>query len=441
VNKAVEYLVKAGEKSLSRYAVEEAHEYYKKAFDILSAKEDKTEKEKKLLIDMLNSWGYVYYYLGEYKEFINLFESHMDLVESLADEARLGMFYAWLGIATFMAGQPKVSYDYLRSALELGERPSTQKVAGYACTWLTFACWYLGLFDEGITYGKRAQEIAESFPSDQYLFFKSLAGICFIYWSQGNTKMLLEGAKRLIEYGEKTANNRSKVFGHSLNAAGYLAKGDMALARKEAEKSIGAALDPVYAQFAKPTLGMSYFLDGQLEEAEDILESLLGFCEKRGFRLYSGFANVFLSTILIAKGNIKQGFRKFEEAQEFLLINHMKGPYALSHSILGVVYTQFITGPSPGLATLAKNIGSIVRIAPFADRKAEEHFKKAIEMFKEMGAKGELGQAVLGLGRLHKAKKRNEKAHECFSEAVHLFQECDAHVFLKQAQDELASVE
>ena len=57
-----------------------------------------------------------------------------------------------------------------------------------------------------------------------------------------------------------------------------------------------------------------------------------------------------------------------------------------------------------------------------------------------MGAKGELGQAMLGIGRLHKAKKRNDKARECFSEAIHLYKECDAYVYLKQANEELASV-
>ena len=57
-----------------------------------------------------------------------------------------------------------------------------------------------------------------------------------------------------------------------------------------------------------------------------------------------------------------------------------------------------------------------------------------------MGAKGELGDALLGLGQLYKAKKRNEKARECFSEAASLFQECDAHVYLKQAEEALASL-
>ena len=441
VNKAVEYLVKAGEKSLARYAVEEAHEQYKKAYDILGPKEDKTEEEQKLLIDMLNSWGYVYYSLGDMKALINHFNSHKDLAESLGDEARLGMFYAWLGIANYLAGPQKESYDYLRSALELGERADDQKVVGYACAWLPYTCGMLGLFEEGLGYGKRAQEIAESFPSDQYLFFKSLGGICWVYVWQRNTKKVFEGAKRLLDYGEKTSNSRSKVFGHFMSAFGHIKKGDMALCRKEGEKAVGAALDPFYAHFAEPNLGVSYFMDGRLQEAEDVFESLFDFSEKRGIGMFTSFAQMFLSAILIAKGQMKQGFKKFEETQAVLQENHLKIFYALSEFILGLVYTQFITGPAPGLSTLAKNIGFIVKNAPFAEKKAEEHFGKAIALFREMGANGELGEALLGLGRLYKAKKRNEKTRKCFSEAVHLFKECDAEVYLKQAKEELASVE
>jgi predicted ATPase/class 3 adenylate cyclase len=440
VTKAVDYLVKSGEKSLARYSVEEANQYFRKAYDIIAKIEALSEAEKIVIIDILNSWGYVYYYLGEIKEWIELLKSHQSLAESLRDKARLGMFYAWLGCALITAGKPKDAYVYLRSALELGEKSSAQKVVGYACTWLSWACGWLGSFEEGITYGMRAQEIAESFLSDQYLFFKSFSAICYINYCQGKTKLLFEEAKRLLDYGERTANSRSKVFGYWMKALGYMARGEIALARKESENSIGAAVDPFYSQFGKSTLGMSYIFDGQLKEAEDTFRLISDYCEKRGLELMSQFSNLFLSFIDIPKGNMEQGFRRFKETQEVLLKNHMKVWYATSESMLGAVYTRLIIGPSPSLATVAKNIGFIVKNAPFADRKAEESFKKAIENCREMGAKGNLGQALLGLGRLHKAKKRNEKASECFSEAIHLFQKCDAHVFLKQAKEELASI-
>ena len=125
-----------------------------------------------------------------------------------------------------------------------------------------------------LSYGERAQKIAESFPSDQYLFFKSLAGLCFIYFYKGDTNRVFEGAKRLLEYGERNANSRSKVFGHFMKAFGHLAAGDMKSAQKSSEKAIEVALDPFYAQFPKTTLGVAYFLGGQLQEAENILQSV-----------------------------------------------------------------------------------------------------------------------------------------------------------------------
>ena len=113
VIKAVHYLIRSGEKSLARYSVEEAHQYFRKAFDTLLSKKDKSSEERIILIDILNSWGYAFYYLGDIKEFINLFNSHKDLAESSDDKAKIGMFYVWLGVALFMSGKAKDSYDCL----------------------------------------------------------------------------------------------------------------------------------------------------------------------------------------------------------------------------------------------------------------------------------------------------------------------------------------
>ena len=55
-------------------------------------------------------WGYAYYYLGEFNEFINIFKSHQVLAESLYEKAKTGMFYAWYGIAHFIAGNSRDSY-------------------------------------------------------------------------------------------------------------------------------------------------------------------------------------------------------------------------------------------------------------------------------------------------------------------------------------------
>ena len=389
----------------------------------------------------MNNWGYVYYYLGEIKEWIDLLKSHQALAESLEDNARVGMFYIWFGVAHFMAGKTKNCYNYLCKCLEIGEKAGNQKVVGYACTWLTWACAEMGNFAEGIKFGKRAQKIAELFPLDQYIFFKSLGALCWINYFKGDTKKVFEGAERLLEYGEKNANSRSKVFGHWMKAFGYISVGDLKSSQKSCEKAMEVALDPAYPEFARITLGLAHFFGGQLKVAKQVLKTNIDFAEKRGMGEGTLISQCFLAPILIAEGHMKQGTALLEKVRKNLITNQRRVWYAVSEQILGEVNLQIATGPKPSLATMAKNIGFLVKNVPFASKKSEEHFNKAIELLKEIGAKGFLGPVYLSLGLLNKASKRNEQARQYIMKAINVFQECDALIYLEQAKEELASVE
>jgi len=440
VIKAVDYLVKSGEKSLARYAVEEAHQYFRTAFDILAPNEDKSEDEKILLIDILNSWSYALYYLGDIKEFINLFNSHKDVAEALDDKARQGMFYTWLSVALFLAGKTKDSHEYARKGLELGEKSGNQKVVGYACFVLSATCAEMGLFADGIGFGERGQKIAESFPSDQYLYFKSLGGLCLTNFMKGDTKRVFEGAKLLTDYGKRTSNNRSEIWGYWMNSVGHFMTGDMKLAEKYCKKAAEVALDPLMYQFPKMHLCLVYLNCGQLQEVEEVSKSLLNFCEKRSIGEISEAVYLCLAPALIAKGHIKQGIRMLEETQQTMIRNQRRVRCAQSDYVLGKVYSQIATGPTPSFSIMTKNIGFLVKNVPFAGKKAEEHFNKAIQVFKEIGAKGFLATTYLDIGLLYKAKKRTDQARECISKAIKIFKECEATTYLKQAEEALVSL-
>jgi tetratricopeptide (TPR) repeat protein len=411
------------------------------AYDILASKAELSGAEKIILIDLLNSWGYVYYFLGEIKEFNDLFRSHEALAESLADKARAGMFYAWFGTALFMAGKSKNAYDYLRKGLKLGEKADNQKVVGYACTWLAYACGEIGLFAEGLDYAERAQNIAKDFPSDQYLFFKSLGAICTINYYQGNTNKVFEDAQRLVEHGDRNANSRSKVFGLIYKAFGHMAAGDMLSAQKSSHKALEIASEPFYVQFSSLLIGLSYFFNGQLQEAENFHRSCLDVTEKLGLGALFVMCQYYLAPVLIAKGQMKQGTELLENARKILSKNQRSVHYAISEYVIGEVNSQIATGAKPSLAIMAKNIGFLVKNVPFANKKAEKHFNKAIELFKEIGMKGFLGQVYLSQGLLYKASKRSDRARQCILEAINLFQDCESGGFLKQANEALDSLE
>ena len=71
---------------------------------------------------------------------------------------------------------------------------------------------------------------------------------------------------------------------------------------------------------------------------------------------------------------------------------------------------------------------------------AEDHFNKATEVAKKIGATGTLGMAYLDLGLLHNLKRRTAKAREYISKSIQIFEQCESEIYLKQAKEALASL-
>ena len=441
IHKAVDYLMKSGEKSLKRYAVKEAHQYYNEAFDIFTKKPDKSREEEGLLIDLLIKWALVFYYRGDFKGLTDLFRAHEELAEALDDKARLGMFYAWLGFALWAREEIRGSYQYLRKALELGEEIDDKQVIGYACTWITYPCAELGSLDEAISFGKRAQEVARLLQSDQYLFFKSLDGMAITYFYRGESKKLSETGRTLLDYGRSRSNIRCMAIGHFHMGHSYLTAGNFSSAIECYQRAIEVSADPLYSQFPRLFLGLSYVSSGQFIEAEDILREVTSFSQNFGTALYGTPAHSLLGVVLIAKGHMSRGLRMIEDMGQSFLETGRKYCYATTEYSQGKLYFQLVEGAGPiSLSTMAKNIGFLVKNVPFASKKAEDHFNRAIEVARDIGAKGVLGQAYLDLGLLHRTKGEKDKAGECISTAIQIFEQCEAEVYLKQAKEALANL-
>ena len=438
--KAVDYLIKSGEKSLKRYSVEESHHYFKEAFDLLSSKSDRTKEEDGLLIGLLIKWALVFYYRGDFKGLTDLLYAHEDLAESLEDKAKLGMFYAWLGFSLWGRNRMRDSYDYLLKGFNLGEEIHDQRVVGYACTWLAWTCAQLGLLDEAVKFGERGHEIAKSLPADHYLYFKSLGGIGFASSFMGDGKRAIEAGKVLLDYGQKHSNIRSMVVGHYITGLGHGAIGVIPSAIKSFERAIQVSADPFYSHFPRVNLGIGYLMLGQFQGAEDALKEVLTFSRNFGTEALGSLAYACLGVVSIVKGDMSHGLKMIEESIRSSKENGSKYFYSFYENLLGMVYLQIVQGEGGrSLSTMFRNIGFLVKNVPFAGKKSEDHFNKAIEVAKEIGAKSSHGRACLNLGLLHKEKKRTEQARKCITEAVQLFEQCEAEAYLKQAKEALAS--
>jgi class 3 adenylate cyclase len=439
--KAVDYLIKSGDKSLKRYALEESDQYFRQAYDILSNRPEKTKADLGILIDIINQWASVFYFVGDVSGFMKLLKAHEEDAERVDDKARQGMYYAWFGWAKGMQEQVNDSFYYLEKALKIGEEIDDQLVVGYACTWLIFSCMEC-LIGKGANYGERAFEIAKDIQSDQYLYFKSLGGMGHIYYLQGKRKRISEIAKRLLEYGRRHSHVRCMTVGHICSGYDHEIAGDFPSAIKCYQEAIEVSKDPIYKHWAGVFLGTAYLANGQIMEAEAPLHEVVSYSQKYGYGILGTIAYAAYGIVLIEKGQMSQGLRILEEAKQSSLKNERIWVYAFVEYLLGSVYAEMAKGgKSISLLTMAKNIGFLIKNVPNAGKKAEDHFSNTIKVAKEIGANGLLGPAYLDLGLFYKAKKRTKQAKECISRAIEIFVQSEADVYLKHAKEALESLQ
>jgi tetratricopeptide (TPR) repeat protein len=152
-------------------------------------------------------------------------------------------------------------------------------------------------------------------------------------------------------------------------------------------------------------------------------------------------AGILMGLTYIASGQMSKGLKMVENVRDMFQINKRRGRLAMPEYILGKIYLQIAVGENlPSFSILVRNIGFMVKNVPAAGKKAEDYFRRSIEAAKEVGAKSWIAVSYHDLGLLHKAKKRTDQAKDCFINAIELFEQIEAEVYLKQAKESLASL-
>ncbi|WP_300460897.1 tetratricopeptide repeat protein [Desulfobacula sp.] len=151
-------------------------------------------------------------------------------------------------------------------------------------------------------------------------------------------------------------------------------------------------------------LGFAYWLGGTCDKAYSSLREALNLGEDTGNQELVGYACTWLTWNSAELGKFEEVFRVGERT------------YEISKLIKSDHY--LVTKPLTGMA---KNIGFIIKNVPVAAKKAEAHFKRAIELAEEIGANGIAGEAYLNLGQLYKPRNKINPARKCLSKAIEIF--------------------
>jgi class 3 adenylate cyclase/tetratricopeptide (TPR) repeat protein len=439
--KALHYLIKSGEKAYKRYSLDESHEYFREAYDIISKESLETEDNRKMLIDLLLRWGYVLNNRGDFSTIVNLFEPRVDLATSLGSNEKLGMFCARLGTALALMERWRDGYQYLSQSLRLGEEIGSEGVVCYACAFFTFVCSNMGLLDEAVEHGERVKDL-EFLKSDEDLYRMAMHGTGMAYSFKGDCRKVHEVGEELLAFGQEKSNPRCISIGHTIIGYAYIADGQLMPAIDCFKTALKVSPDPTFSSFARLFLAICYLAVGELEEADRLLTNIFMFCDKTGSETFRHSAQFLKGLILIASGKMTNGVKMCEEVMDKTNRAGRRYFCALTEKLLGEVFSQIaLRSNSVSISFIIKNLGFVIKNVPFAYKKAEDHYTKAINVAGEIGAKNILGQAYLGLGLLHKTKHNTKQAREEMQKALELFEKCRAEGYVKQAKQALSSLE
>jgi class 3 adenylate cyclase/tetratricopeptide (TPR) repeat protein len=438
--KAVHYLRESGKKSLQKYAVQESHTYYQRAFQILSKTLGHTEAEKWQLIDFLNEWALVFYYRADFEGFTKLFLEHQAVAESLSDKVLLAIFYAWLGLDLFCTGKPKESYRCSIKALELGQETGSNAAIGLAYSNLIWCCAELKRLDEGIHYGEEVLAKGKDLEPMSYII--ALGGLAAIYLFLGDGQKNLELGRILLESGERHSDLRSTVVGYICTSYAHYSAGDFSAATEWSGQAIEISNDPLFTVWPQMVLASYYVQSEKFQEAEEILQEIIPSCRHLGMIYILTHAQALYGVVLIATGHFSRGLKMIKAALVGLTHSGRLFTRYLVELCLAEIYFQIATRVRPlSLWSAFKNLGFIMKEVAFARRKAIAYLNSVIKVGKEVGAKSfAQGRAWLNLGLLHQHCGRQELAKECLDEAQQILCQCNSEMSSLQIRQALAAM-
>jgi tetratricopeptide (TPR) repeat protein len=438
--KAVEFLVKSGEKSLKLFSLDESDLCFSSAYKILSGLQKMTVTENTALIDLLNSWALVYYYRGDFKQLAEILSQHEELASEILDDNIASIYYAWQGFAAWWTDNFEHSKAFLDKALDLSKKSENIESKGYALTWLSWLYVELGEFENAINAGMEGNKIA-ILKNNHYLYFKSLGAISRCNFYRGVSKECISIGRQLIVYGQKFSNIRCQVMGYWNESEGYIASGDYALAVKTYKEAHKIAEDPFFKNGTQAFLIMSYVMNEETLKAKEILEKIKKYFIEYGNEHVIKIIPIFEGVILIDQGYFSKGLNLILNQKEELNKIGRKGFLPIVELILGNIFLVIVQRRKPiNLGDIIKNIDFIMKYAFIAGRKAEHHFLRAIDLSAELGSIGIMGQAKLGLGILYKKKKEYTKANRFLKESIEIFKDIGATCFEEQASVEIQTL-
>jgi tetratricopeptide (TPR) repeat protein len=441
-DKAVRYLVTAGERAYRTYSIPEAGKRYHAALRLVEANPGRIDTS--LVIDLVLDLARRYYFQCDFGKISGIVEGYLKQAKELGDDMRLSRCLSELGYAQVFSGQGRTGRPLLEHALTLGEKSGDMSAVAHASVGL---CWYYGFCVKSTpqirqkvhALGNRTFEIGQQL-GNFWLAAKGLYTIAAAALIMGDLAEARGQAQRLLDYASGTDHPWPRVMALDVLSSCHNFAGDYGKALEKSEECLGMVSDPVAVQLTKARKAAALTGLGRTSEASEIFHELRDSFFKGNVLLFLAVIDPQIGLVQVLNGNIARGVRWIEESKKRVAGWGFDNVSGIADFFLGQIFFRMaFGGTKPPVGVVLKNIGFLLLNLPLAEKKARQYLEKALNGFRDRDARGWSAKTLISMAMLSTNKKDLDKARDQFIEARVLAESVGANNLVNEIDRELTS--
>ncbi len=321
--KAVRYLVRAGEVAARAYAVDEAIELFGHALELAPASFSEDD-----LIHIYSQYGRVLELAGRFDEAVEIYERmRAEAVKRKNPQMELDALLARAILHSTPSPHHNFSLatQFCEQALSIARRLDNRKAQSRSYWMLMLANMFEGHLQESIAYGEQSLEIARSLDNPETLAF-ILNDIARPYGISGLPEKARAANLEARALWEKLGNLPMLIDNLNTHAEDLYFRGefDQAVQVSLEAYEIGKSIHNIWGQtFSLMVLGFAYMELGEISKAIQVYEQLLSFDARQTFTIAQVTGRGQMADMYSEFGDLKTGsfyaLAAFEQARSLEL--------------------------------------------------------------------------------------------------------------------------
>jgi len=429
------------------------------AVAMYEAPESRTKLEAQVSIRLRAQLAVAYNYNGDHPKAIALLQS--TLREMPEEDPQMGAVYVALARVYRSISEYPIARDYSLRALDCCRRTADWRGMAEAYFGLATADIHEGQHEESLKNYEQALKLVGDRDATMLLgrTYANMAGACWFLRRPHEGIRYLEKA---IAYYERTDHKANAADGYNNLGINLILIGQWERGQAALERALAIATEKDERRAEVPmildSLGELHTLRGEMTDAQNYLERAVAAASERGNKWYEGQARRTLGRCYLAMGRSDQALTAATRAMELAQEIGDRQAICESHLLLAEAYLAAgdqersdeslqavlkLVNDSQAdmhIAGEAQRIVGLLEMAKSEAASAAQHFGRSVSIFDLIGDRYRSARAHFELGRAY-VVTQPDRAEEHLTRALNIFRELGAKLDIERAEKAAAELD